>query len=73
MDQFIRKATASSLVLMDELGSGTDPNFGGGIAQAVWWSSPRLHKPSLRESSPFCRGVPYSRLVGLTFTFTPSL
>lgn len=35
MDQFIRKATASSLVLMDELGSGTDPNFGGGIAQAV--------------------------------------
>jgi len=35
MDQFIRNATASSLVLMDELGSGTDPNFGGGIAQAV--------------------------------------
>jgi DNA mismatch repair protein MutS2 len=35
MDQFIRHATASSLVLMDELGSGTDPNFGGGIAQAV--------------------------------------
>lgn len=35
MDQFIRGATASSLVLMDELGSGTDPNFGGGIAQAV--------------------------------------
>lgn len=35
MNYFIRNANESSLVLMDELGSGTDPNFGGGIAQAV--------------------------------------
>ena len=35
MDFFIRQSTGETLVLMDELGSGTDPNFGGGIAQAV--------------------------------------
>jgi len=32
---FIEHASSETLVLMDELGSGTDPNFGGGIAQAV--------------------------------------
>jgi DNA mismatch repair protein MutS2 len=35
MQYFLSNADAQSLVLMDELGSGTDPNFGGGIAQAV--------------------------------------
>ncbi len=35
MNVFVREATDRSLVLMDELGSGTDPNFGGAIAQAV--------------------------------------
>jgi DNA mismatch repair protein MutS2 len=35
MGVFIQHATDKSLVLMDELGSGTDPNFGGAIAQAV--------------------------------------
>ena len=35
MDFFIRQSSEETLVLMDELGSGTDPNFGGGIAQAV--------------------------------------
>ncbi|HEX6893145.1 MAG TPA: endonuclease MutS2, partial [Chryseolinea sp.] len=34
MNVFIQSATDKSLVLMDELGSGTDPNFGGAIAQA---------------------------------------
>ena len=35
MNYFILKANENTLVLMDELGSGTDPNFGGGIAQAI--------------------------------------
>ena len=35
MAVFIQSATNKSLVLMDELGSGTDPNFGGAIAEAI--------------------------------------
>lgn len=35
MNYFVTNANDRSLVLLDELGSGTDPNFGGGIAQAV--------------------------------------
>ena len=35
MKYFLDNADNRSLVLMDELGSGTDPNFGGGIAQSV--------------------------------------
>ncbi|MFZ6013724.1 MAG: endonuclease MutS2, partial [Bacteroidota bacterium] len=35
MAVFIHSASDQSLVLMDELGSGTDPDFGGAIAQAV--------------------------------------
>jgi DNA mismatch repair protein MutS2 len=35
MNFFIRHAGDDSMILMDELGAGTDPNFGGGIAQAV--------------------------------------
>jgi DNA mismatch repair protein MutS2 len=35
MGVFIQSASEKSLVLLDELGSGTDPNFGGAIAQAV--------------------------------------
>ncbi|HMJ68947.1 MAG TPA: Smr/MutS family protein [Cyclobacteriaceae bacterium] len=35
MNHFLTNADDRSLVLLDELGSGTDPNFGGGIAQAV--------------------------------------
>lgn len=35
MGAFIQHASDRSLILMDELGSGTDPNFGGAIAQAV--------------------------------------
>ena len=32
---FLNHATDKSLILMDELGSGTDPNFGGAIAQSI--------------------------------------
>jgi DNA mismatch repair protein MutS2 len=35
MSFFLQNASAGTLVLMDELGSGTDPNFGGGIAEAI--------------------------------------
>jgi len=35
MREFLQAASQHSLVLMDELGSGTDPNFGGAIAQAI--------------------------------------
>lgn len=35
MNVFIHSASDKSLALMDELGSGTDPNFGGAIAQAI--------------------------------------
>lgn len=32
---FLQHATDRSLILMDELGSGTDPDFGGAIAQSI--------------------------------------
>jgi DNA mismatch repair protein MutS2 len=32
---FLHQASGHSLILMDELGSGTDPNFGGAIAQSI--------------------------------------
>lgn len=35
MNVFIQSASDRSLTLLDELGSGTDPDFGGAIAQAI--------------------------------------
>lgn len=35
MKHFIEHSDPSTLVIIDEIGSGTDPNFGGGMAEAV--------------------------------------
>ena len=35
MRVFLESASKRSLILLDELGSGTDPNFGGAIAQSI--------------------------------------
>lgn len=35
MAAFIANAEHTSMILIDEMGAGTDPNFGGGIAEAV--------------------------------------
>jgi DNA mismatch repair protein MutS2 len=35
MKYFLDKASPSTLLVMDEIGSGTDPNFGGAMAEAV--------------------------------------
>ncbi len=35
MKQFVKKADAKTLVLIDEFGTGTEPNLGGAIAEAV--------------------------------------
>ncbi len=35
MSFFIQHSDHKTLVLMDELGSGTDPNFGGGISESI--------------------------------------
>lgn len=35
MKFFVQHATERSLVLLDEMGSGTDPNFGGAIAEVI--------------------------------------
>ncbi len=43
MAVFIQSASDKSLILMDELGSGTDPDFGGAIAQAILHSLLQKH------------------------------
>lgn len=35
MSFFLQNSDSTTLVLMDELGAGTDPNFGGGIAESI--------------------------------------
>lgn len=35
MKYFLQKSNASTLLIIDEIGSGTDPNFGGAMAEAI--------------------------------------
>ncbi len=35
MKQFVKRADANTLILIDEFGTGTEPNLGGAIAEAV--------------------------------------
>jgi len=35
MKHFIEKSTSKTMIVIDEIGSGTDPNFGGAMAEAV--------------------------------------
>lgn len=65
MAAFVSRGTGHSLVLMDELGSGTDPKFGGAIAQAVLsallecgvWGAATTHYHSLKVFASECAGI----------------
>jgi DNA mismatch repair protein MutS2 len=65
MNLFIRHSDDRSLVLIDEMGSGTDPNFGGAIAQAVLeellkksvWGVVTTHYYNLKVFAGQCGGI----------------
>lgn len=65
MSAFIRSANDKSLVVLDELGAGTDPNFGGGIAEAVLealvkkkvWGAATTHYYNLKLFAEKSEGV----------------
>ncbi len=65
MAVFLREGNDRSLVLMDELGSGTDPNFGGGIAQAILgqllnqntWGLATTHYYNLKVFASHAQGI----------------
>jgi DNA mismatch repair protein MutS2 len=65
MAHFIRNASGATMVLLDELGSGTDPNFGGAIAEAVLstlveiktWGLATTHYYNLKMFAENHRGI----------------
>ena len=65
MALFVREAGSGTLFLMDELGAGTDPAFGGGIAEAVLnrlvdcgaWGVVTTHYANLKTLAARRRGV----------------
>jgi DNA mismatch repair protein MutS2 len=65
MALFVRQAGPASLVLIDELGSGTDPAFGGPIAQAVLhalvkkqaWCIATTHYHNLKTFASHTEGI----------------
>lgn len=65
MATFLAAGDERSLILMDELGSGTDPNFGGGIAQAILarllskrsWGLATTHYYNLKVFAGHAQGI----------------
>ena len=65
MAAFIANADHDSLVLIDEMGAGTDPNFGGGIAEAVLtelidrkaWGVVTTHYYNLKSLAANTKGI----------------
>lgn len=65
MAVFLHDGDGRSLILLDELGSGTDPNFGGGIAQAILdqllkkgaWGLATTHYYNLKVFAGHTRGI----------------
>jgi DNA mismatch repair protein MutS2 len=65
MAAFIANADDKSLVLIDEMGAGTDPNFGGGIAEAVLreliergaWGVVTTHYYNLKSLAANSKGI----------------
>jgi DNA mismatch repair protein MutS2 len=65
MATFVEYAGASSMVLIDEMGAGTDPAFGGGIAEAVLvalvrkksWGLVTTHYANLKTLSSRMGGI----------------
>jgi len=65
MAAFIANAEPASLILIDEMGAGTDPNFGGGIAEAVLselierkaWGIVTTHYYNLKSLAENTKGI----------------
>jgi DNA mismatch repair protein MutS2 len=65
MAAFVKHSGQSSLVLIDEMGSGTDPAFGGGIAEAILvslvrkkaWGMVTTHYANLKTLSARMGGI----------------
>jgi len=65
MRHFVDRANENTLVLMDELGAGTDPNFGGGIAEAILrtlvekgvWGVATTHYYNLKLYAEHSKGI----------------
>jgi DNA mismatch repair protein MutS2 len=65
MAVFIANAEQDSLILIDEMGAGTDPNFGGGIAEAILgelvdrkaWGVVTTHYYNLKSLAANTKGI----------------
>ena len=65
MKHTLKNASANSLILIDEFGTGTEPNFGGAIAEAILaelvhkktFGVITTHYSNLKEFAENTRGV----------------